>query len=172
MKILLGFLPFAVFAGGDRFGSTLLALTLAAMTAAVLTLLSLRAKQSLKLLDLGATLVFGGLALYTVATHTVWSMLGVRLCADLGLFAIVGVSLIVRQPFTIQYAKEEVPEQIWASPEFLRVNYRLSAIWCAAFAAMVLGDIGMLRGLPLAIGVAITLAALSSAAFFTTRARR
>jgi hypothetical protein len=150
----------------------LLALTLAALTAAVLTLRSLRAKQSLKLLDVGATLVFGGLAIYTVATHTVWSLLGVRLCTDAGLFAIVAVSLIVRQPFTIQYAKEEVPEPIWSHPEFLRVNYKLSAIWCAAFAAMVLADIGVLRGLPLAFGLAITLAALASAAFFTTRARR
>ena len=95
-----------------------------------------------------------------------------RLCADLGLLAIVGVSLLVRQPFTLQYAKEEVPAQLWTRPEFLRTNYRLSAIWGAAFAGMVLADVAMLRGLPIALGVALTLASLAIAALYTAKARR
>jgi hypothetical protein len=172
MSMLLGFLPFGVFAVGSRLAATWLALTLAAATAAVLTLRDLREKKSLKLLDIGATLVFGGLALYTVSTHTEWSMLGVRLCTDLGLFAIVAVSIIVRQPFTLQYAKEEVSKELWTHPEFLRTNYRLSAIWGAAFGVMVLADVGMLRGLPIAFGVALTIAALGLAALFTMKARR
>jgi hypothetical protein len=122
MTLLLGFLPFAVFAVGDRFGSTLLALSLATVTAAVLALRDVKRGRSVKLLDLGATVLFGGLALYTVVTHTEWSMLGVRLCTDAGLFGIVGVSLVVRHPFTLQYAREQLPEASWTKPEFVRTN--------------------------------------------------
>src|ERR1700742_2564158 len=128
MTLLLGFLPFAVFALGDRFGSTLLALVLAAGTAVVLTLRDVKAKKSLKLLDVGAGVVFGGLALYTLLTHAEWSVVGVRLCTDAGLLGIVLVSMLVRQPFTLQYAREQVPEHVWAKPEFIRKNYMLSAI--------------------------------------------
>jgi hypothetical protein len=172
MTLLLGFLPFAVFALGDRLWSTLAALSLAACTAAILAIRDIATRKSLKLLDVGAALVFGGLALYTVLTHAKWSLVGVRLCTDLGLFAIVVVSILVHQPFTLQYAKEQVPEQIWAKPEFVRTNYRLSALWGAAFGAMVLADVGMLRGLPVPAGVVITVAALAAAFFYTTRARR
>ena len=36
-----------------------------------------------------------------------WSIVAVRLAVDIGLFLIVLVSLAVRRPFTIQYAREE-----------------------------------------------------------------
>ncbi len=172
MALLLGFLPFAVFAAAGRFLSTLAALSLAALAALVLTGRDLAAKKSLKWLDLGACAVFGGLAIYTLATGTNWSVLGVRLCADAGLFLIVAASLAARAPFTLQYAKEKVPESRWSSPVFLAVNDRLTAAWAAAFAGMVLADFAMLRGLPVAAGVALSLAALGGAFLYTRSVAR
>jgi hypothetical protein len=172
MTLLLGFLPFAVFAVVDRVVSTLLALTLAAVTAAGLTLRDVAGKKRLKLLDVGAAVVFGGLALYTFFTQRAWSVVGVRLCTDAGLLAIVLISLAIRQPFTLQYAKEQVPEQHWADPGFVRTNYRLSAVWAAAFALMVLADVGMLLGLPVALGVVITLGALGGAFYVTSQVKK
>ncbi len=43
-------------------------------------------------------------------------------------FALVAfISLLVRQPFTLQYAKHEVEEKFWDSPLFMRVNTILTA---------------------------------------------
>ncbi len=170
MTLLIGFLPFAVFAVVDHFASTLLALTLAALTAAALASRDVCARKSLKPLDVGAFLVFGGLALYTLALHATWSLVSVRLCTDAGLLAIVLVSIAVGQPFTLAYAKERVPAVYWSKPQFRAANVRLSALWGGAFALMVLADWGMLHGLPLSAGVGVTLAALAGAAFFTKRA--
>ena len=171
MKLLSGFLPFAVFAAVSHLISTLLALGLAALTAVLLALRDRTAKKSLKLLDLGAALVFGGLAFYTACTGTAWSLVGVRLCTDLGLLAIVLVSLLVRQPFTLQYARELAPERVWASPDFVRKNFRLSAAWGAAFAAMALADLAMLHGFPLSFGALVTVGALCCSLFYTTQTR-
>ena len=38
-------------------------------------------------------------------------------------------SILIKQPFTIQYAKEQVPEEHWNSPLFFKINYILSATW-------------------------------------------
>ena len=43
-------------------------------------------------------------------------------------------SILIRQPFTLQYAKEDAPPEIWDEPHFLRVNYVITWVWAAAFA--------------------------------------
>src|SRR5579875_2259822 len=39
-------------------------------------------------------------------------------------------------PFTEEYAREQVPEQYWGSPEFTAVNRRLTMLWGGVFAVM------------------------------------
>lgn len=52
-------------------------------------------------------------------------------------------SIIVRQPFTLAYAKESTPPEVWQSPVFLRITYRISAVWAASFTvSAVAGFIG------------------------------
>lgn len=48
-------------------------------------------------------------------------------------------SILVRQPFTIQYAKEQVPQEHWQSPLFIKINYILTAVWgiCFLFATFL-----------------------------------
>jgi hypothetical protein len=45
-------------------------------------------------------------------------------------------TLIVRKPFTIPYAKEEAPEEVWDRPLFLRINYVISLVLAAIFFAV------------------------------------
>ena len=40
-------------------------------------------------------------------------------------------------PFTEQYAREEVPPELWSTPTFKSVNRRLTLLWGTVFAAMV-----------------------------------
>lgn len=51
-----------------------------------------------------------------------------------GAFAVIAwISLAVRQPFTLSFAKKQVPEDAWGHPLFLHANDIITAAWAAAF---------------------------------------
>lgn len=43
------------------------------------------------------------------------------------------LSILIRKPFTIQYARLQVSEDKWQHPLFLRINYILSGVWGMIF---------------------------------------
>jgi len=122
-------------------------------------------------LEVGTALLFGGLAAYTLIVHAAWSIPAVRLCADAGLLLVVLVSIAVRQPFTLQYAREQVSRELWNTPVFVRTNYIITAVWAAAFALMVAADLMMLYvpSLPTFVAIVVTILAILGAARFTSR---
>lgn len=176
MNILLAFAPFLVFAALDRLTNPLIALIAAAITAIVLLFRSwLLLHESPKLLDIGTIVLFAGLAAYSAVTQAQWSIAIVRLCVDLGLLLIVLLSLAVRRPFTLQYARESIvknvrAESIWTQPGFIRTNYVITAVWALAFTLMVAADCLMLYlpSLPVKVSVGITILALVGAIRFTS----
>jgi hypothetical protein len=89
-----------------------------------------------KMLEYSDVVYFAGLAVVVAfaseGTRT-WLELWGGEVANIALVAIVLGSIVVRQPFTLQYAKEDVPREFWHTPEFLRVNYLISWVWAAAF---------------------------------------
>ena len=170
MGILLGFAPFIVFALLDSRLGVVPALGAAAVLSAVVLLRDwLVRKRTVKLLELGTLLLFGGLALYAIATHAEWSLVAVRLRVDAGLLIVVLASMAMRQPFTLQYAKEQVPQEVWKHPSFMKINNLLTAVWAVAFGLMVLSDVAMvyLPAIPLSVGVAVTVVAIAGAIWFT-----
>lgn len=42
-------------------------------------------------------------------------------------------SVIIRQPFTLQYAKEQAPQEVWKTPLFLHINYAITWSWVIGF---------------------------------------
>ncbi len=170
--MLFGFLPFVLFAVCDHFVTTAVALLIATVSSALLLLRDRRRGKTLKLLDVGALGLFGGLSLYTELAAATWSVLGVRVCVDFGLFLVVVISIAIGRPFSLQYAREQTPPEIWSKPEFLRVNVRISSVWALAFGVMVLSDLSMLRGAPVAIGGAASCFALALAAAYTVKVVR
>jgi hypothetical protein len=170
MSMLLGFAPFIVFALLNSVLGVVPALGAAALlSAAALLWGRLRHQRSVKLLEVGTLLLFGGLAGYAVATHTEWSLLAVRLRVDAGLLIVVLASMAARQPFTLQYAKEQVPREVWTHPFFMKINNLLTAVWAVAFGLMVLADMAMIYvpSVPPWVGVTVTVAALAGAVWFT-----
>ncbi len=89
-------------------------------------------------------MLFAGLTLYAVWNGPSWSVIGVRLCVDAGLLLIVLVSMAVGRPFTLQYAREQVPPEFWDRPEFIRTNYVITGAWALAFAVMVVAKLALL----------------------------
>ncbi len=170
MNILLAFTPFITFAVLDRLWATTPGLIAGALVAAALLARdAISRDKKVKVLEVGTLVLFGGLAIYTVATKISWTILGVRLCVDAGLLVIVLVSIAIRQPFTLQYAREKVGPEAWNRPEFFRINYIITAVWAAAFALMVAADLLMLYvpTVPLRVGVWVTILAIFGAYRFT-----
>ncbi len=84
--------------------------------------------------------MFGALTAYTLLAAPAWSVATVRLAVDLGLLAIAGASPAIGRPFTLQYARERVPEAVWALPVFYTTNRLITAMWAGAFAVLVAAD--------------------------------
>jgi hypothetical protein len=82
---------------------------------------------------------------------------------------VVLISMAVRRPFTLQYAREQAARQAWETPEFVRTNYVITAVWGAAFAVMVAADLVMLYvpTLPTKIAIIVTVLAIWGAVRFT-----
>lgn len=49
-------------------------------------------------------------------------------------FALTGLlSLVLKKPFTIQYAKNSVSKEKWEHPVFIRINFILTTFWSGLF---------------------------------------
>ena len=170
MGILLAFAPFIVFALVDRIASPTAGLIAGALVSAALLLRDLLTPgRAAKILEVGTVVLFGGLALYAVFGGAALSVIGVRLLVDSGLLLIVLGSIAVRQPFTLQYAREQIAPELWDNPKFIRTNYIITGVWALAFFMMVLAELALLYvpGLPPRAGVVAIILALVGAVKFT-----
>jgi hypothetical protein len=170
MEILLAFGPFIIFVIVNRFVGLMPGLIAAAIVAAVLLARdAVNREKSIKVLDVGTIVLFGGMAAYVYFAEAAWPLFGVRLRVDVGLLTIVLISIAIRRPFTLQYARERVAREFWNQPEFVRTNYVITAAWGGAFVAMIVADLVMLSVPTLNpwLATAVTVAALVAASRFT-----
>ena len=86
------------------------------------------------------------------------------------MLAISLASLILRTPFVLQYALEEVDAETAKMPGFLKSTYIITWAWTGACVLMIVGNVLSIYvpGLPLWFGLVIAFAARNSAAYFTT----
>lgn len=170
MSILLAFAPFVVFALVDRLAGPTPGLLAGAIVAAALLARDwLAFRRTPKILEIGTTLLFAGLTLYAALAKPGWSVIGVRLFVDAGLLLIVVVSIVIGRPFTLQYARERVPPEVAARPEFVRANYVITGAWALAFLVMVIAELALLTipGMPREVGILAIVLALVGAVKFT-----
>ena len=126
--------------------------------------------RSTKMLGAGCVVVFTGLGAYIALVDPNLSHSAVKLVVDIGMLAISLASLIIRKPFILQYALEEVDAETAKLPGFKKAIYIITWAWSGAFVLMIAGNVLMIYvpGLPFWSGLAIALAARNSAAYFTT----
>lgn len=124
---------------------------------------------SLKMLAAGSVLIFSALGCYITLVDGNWSPVAVRLAVDGGVLAIALLSLVIRLPFTLQYAREHVDAETLKLPGFMKANYIITWAWTGAFVLMLVADmlIIYMPSLPLWIGFAVAFAARNSAVAFT-----
>jgi len=169
MMIFLILVPFATFTALMLLTSTTVSLFAGAAVAAATIAYDVTRGGSVKMLAAGALLLFSALGCYIAFVDSSWSNPAVRLAVDSGVLAIALVSIAIRFPFTLQYAREVVDAETMQLPGFMRANYIITWAWTTAFLLMLVANILMIYqpSLPLWVGLAIAFAARNSAAYFT-----
>ncbi|MGN6478548.1 hypothetical protein [Luteibacter sp.] len=177
MNIVLGFLPFIVFAIASALGYTVAGLVAAALIAGGMLAWDKIVTHRVKLLDVGTTVLFAALAIYAMASGEALSLGLVRLCVDVGLLVIILISVMVGRPFTIDYARQKVARELWSTPRFLRTNQVISLVWAGAFALFALIDILLWRHLAtpghiVLMNAAVLYAAIKFTAWYPAHVRK
>jgi hypothetical protein len=169
MMIFLILAPYGAFAALMLLSSAAVSLFSAAALCLLVIAYDAITGRSIKLLGAGSAIVFSGLGCYLLLVDSSLSGSEVKLVVDAAMLAIALLSLLIRRPFTLQYARETVDAETAVMPEFLRANYVITLVWSLAFVLMVLANALLiyLPGLPLWCGLVIALAARNSALFFS-----
>lgn len=170
IAILLGFAPFIVFALLSNL-SLDLALWLAFASAFAIAIRDFAQSRLLRLLDVSSVVLFGMLSLYVGFIQPGIPVQMARLVVDGGLFAMAVISIVLRHPLTLQYAREQVPKEFWQTGRFVFTNYLMTAGWAMAFAVMALADAiaNKNKQLPISMDVAVSLLVLAVAILLTAR---
>jgi hypothetical protein len=123
----------AVVSGPGRFEEA----ASAALGLALLTLwVGSRRGVPVHLLEVFTVVYFGVMAvLGLVASEGTidWLALWAGELSNIALAAFAIITLVIRRPFTLAYAKDTTPREHWDSPVFLKINYVISAAWAGAF---------------------------------------
>lgn len=133
---VMGFAPWIVFSVIEGPGRLTAAAGAAFGVAALVLLVGISVGISAKLLDLAAIMFFAMLlALGFLVGHDAQTWLE-RWSGEISnvMIALVALSsVMVRRPFTMEYAREITDRQYWTSELFVHVNYVLTWVWIGAF---------------------------------------
>ena len=169
MAIFLILAPYGVFTLLMLVTSATVSVFAAAAACLAVIAIDVAHGRSVKILAAGSVIMFVAIGLTLVLLEPALSTLAVKLSVDVGIFVISLGSLLLRRPFTLQYAVESVPAEIAAMPGFLRANYMITSAWTAAALLMMASNIALLYipGLPIWSSLAVAFAARNSAIYFT-----
>lgn len=133
---LVGLSPWIVYALVEGEGRLELSAAIAFGAALLILLVGWLRGSSPKLLEYTDVVFFGALAIFVAVasddTHD-WLERWSGEVANIALVVIAVGSILIRQPFTLAYAREETPKELWENPAFLRTNYIITAFWAGAF---------------------------------------
>ena len=117
-------------------------------------------------------LLFFGFALITVPVmNNVWVMQHLGVLSHGTLASFTWASILLKKPFTLEYAKQRVEPSVWTQPSFIRKNNIITAVWGCAFTVSFIDAALKLTLFPAegALFEIIDNAALISAALFTSK---
>jgi hypothetical protein len=143
---LAGIAPWVVMSIISGVTSFEVAVGLALATSVVFLVLGRLTGGTIKLLEIADVVFFVGLIVVgAVASERVtdWLETWAGELSNVALVVIAVGSMLIRRPFTLEYAREEVPRELWSNPVFVRTNYVITGFWAGAFViAAIAGFIG------------------------------
>lgn len=131
VKLLLSFAPWLAFLIIAR-GS------IARVEIALVVALALSVVMAALKLHRGI-IMWVGLVFFTAATiavvgfHNMWTIRHLGVLANGALALGSWGTLLIRRPFTLEYARQHTDPAKWDDPLFIRVNVLLTAVWAATF---------------------------------------
>jgi hypothetical protein len=169
MTIFLILAPYGVFAFLMLVASATVSLFTAAAICLAVIAFDVARGRSIKILGAGSVIVFAAVGLYISLVDPTVGTPAAKFAVDAGIFLVSLLSILLRYPFTLQYAREAVDTETAQLPGFLRANYLITWAWTGAALLMMIGNIALLYvpGLPLWSGLLIAFAARNSAVYFT-----
>jgi hypothetical protein len=169
MTIFLILAPYGAFTTLMLVTSAVVSLFAAAAVCLMVIAHDILRRRSIKMLGAGSVILFAALGSYLTLVDSGLSTPAVKLAVDAGVFAISLASLAIRQPFTLQYAREVVDAETAVLPGFRKANYVITWAWTLAFLLMLMANVLMIYvpSLPLWSGLAIAFAARNTAVYFT-----
>jgi hypothetical protein len=125
--------------------------------------------RSIKILGAGSVIVFAVVGGYLAWVDAAFSNSAIKFAVDVGIFLVSLGSIVMRVPFTLQYAREVVDTETAKLPGFLRANYIITWAWAGAALLMMVGNMALIYvpGLPLWSSLLVAFAARNSAVYFT-----
>jgi carotenoid cleavage dioxygenase len=132
-SLLISFIPwifFGIFSSSIFFGS------LGAL--ALMILLNFEKLKKGFILPWGSIILFAFLPLNALLHLIPLSSIGTYRLINSTLALIAVFSLLIKRPFTIQYARLETDPSQWHEPLFLKVNYILTSIWATLMIIMAI----------------------------------
>jgi hypothetical protein len=130
-KMLLVFAPwiaFLVIAHGSLFR-----LKLGIVVAAVLTVVMVVTRLHRGAIMWVGIVFFSFVLVAVVLLNNMWIIRNMGILANGALASGTWMSIVLKRPFTLEYAREHTDPSLWHSPLFLRTNYILTIMWAATF---------------------------------------
>lgn len=169
MTIFLILAPYGAFSALMLVTSAVVSLFSAAAICLAVIAFDVVGGRSIKILGVGSVVTFGAVGCYVMLLDPALGTTAVRISVDAGIFLVSLVSILIRRPFSLQYALEVVDAETKKVPGFLRANYVITWAWTGAALLMMVGNITLIYvpSLPLWSGLLIAFAARYSAIYFT-----
>jgi hypothetical protein len=125
--------------------------------------------RSIKILGSGSVITFVAIGLYVVLIDPALGASAVRFAVDTGILLVALFSILIRYPFTLQYALEVTDAETAKLPGFMRANYIITWAWAAASLLMMIGNAAIIYvpWLPFWGGLLVAFAARNCAIYFT-----
>jgi hypothetical protein len=168
--MILGFVPVIIFTLLMNVSQDL-AIWAAFAAAFAVAIRDFLQEKLLRFLDAGSTVLFGLLAFYAGFVQPGLTVEMTRLVVNAGFLALALASMALRNPFTLEYAREQVAREQWRSRRFLLTNYALTTFWAGAFGCLSAADAlaNFHKNLPPAFEAAVSLIVLLVAVGITAR---
>lgn len=128
LKVLLGFFPWIIYFAllGSTVKQNRIAIIAALVTVFLFNYNDLRKKF---ILTWGTAIFFVGLFIFSFIFNEQWIVNKANFISNFALTVIVWISLLIHKPFTLQYARETVPQLFWNMPGFIRINKIITTVW-------------------------------------------
>jgi hypothetical protein len=142
LKLLLAFAPW--FAFWIIAGPSMFRLRLGIITAAVLVVVMAVTKLHRGAILWAGYLFFSFALVSVVWLEDVWVIQHLGALATGTLFLSAQLSILLGRPFTEDYAREHVPQELWNSPAFMKSCYTTTAAWACVFFINFMLNVGKL----------------------------